>query len=237
MRWFKHLCEAHHDEDMELLMDLFGLEAYGFYWLLLEHLGSQLDEKNKTYLSLPEKIWRKNLRISAKKFKKIVGFLQEKQKISVEILRNSPELVKIDCPKLLGYRDEYTLRKKNISGQTPESVGTLSGQTPEQDTETDTETDKEKKKIKKEIQILKTPQAERERWEKWIAENLDSLKERFSSHPVDWNKTIEGWAGWVEDNWLDTRKRVNPKNSITRWMNNGFYTKLEDKPSETQWEY
>ena len=126
MRWFKHLCEAHHDEDMELLMDLFGLEAYGFYWLLLEHLGSQLDEKNKTYLSLPEKIWRKNLRISAKKFKKIVGFLQEKQKISVEILRNSPELVKIDCPKLLGYRDEYTLRKKNISGQTPESVGTLS---------------------------------------------------------------------------------------------------------------
>jgi len=135
MRWFKHLTTSSRDEKLMRLRDEFGVEGYGLYWLVLELIAEQCTaNNNKVFIELSPRNWRKTTEISPKKFQLFLTFTQEISLFSVE---KSEKLIKVSCPNLLKYRDEYTRKKGKNSGQTPDNVA------PETETETETETEEE----------------------------------------------------------------------------------------------
>ena len=128
------MCNSNRDEKLSELMDEFGLEGYGFYWLVIELIGEQLNEKNKTYLSYSPNKWKRISGVSSQKLRVLLEFLKNRELFLIE---NTKVLITIDCPNLLKFRDEYTER----ASKSRDKVGTKSGQKPEQDTELDTELD------------------------------------------------------------------------------------------------
>jgi uncharacterized phage protein (TIGR02220 family) len=143
MRWFKHLVAANRDEKLLQIIDVFGMEGYGVYWIILEMIAEKITKDvangEDVYLELSPQNWRKVTRFSPKKWQKYLTFLQKLGIFSAEIEEN---LIRVYCPNLLKYRDEYTQRRAT-------KISKISGQTPMQDTETETEAEVEVKKVKK----------------------------------------------------------------------------------------
>ena len=160
MRWFKHLSYASDDPTIAMLMDEFGAEGYGVYWIILEKIARNLDENDQTFVTFSLRNWSNFAKVSPKKFQKIANFLANPENFSsknplffLELFqKNGQNYLTIKCPKLLKYRDEYTKKKQKNSGQTPDNVRTNSGENPEtlrtnsgrfdiyhQNTDTDTE--------------------------------------------------------------------------------------------------
>lgn len=125
MRWFKHLCNAHNDEIMAEILEELGVEGYGCWWIILEKIGAQMDKSDRCSAKYSWRNWAHSCRVSTKKFKKIITKLTFHNRLAVE---NDGKFVKISCPNLLKYRDEYSRK----SGQAPDIVRSLSGETPEQ---------------------------------------------------------------------------------------------------------
>ena len=126
MRWFKHMTGAHRDESLCRMMDEFGLEGYGAYWIVLETIAAQCDKKDadgKISLTLSVKNWRKIVPFAPQKLTKWLAFAEQLALFCVEMSEN---LITVSCPKLLKYCDEYANRRK----KNRDIVGTLSGQTP-----------------------------------------------------------------------------------------------------------
>lgn len=107
MKWFKHHSNANRDEKLSRLVDEFGLEGYGLYWLIVESIAEQFDDKNKTFLEYSERNWRKISGFSAKKFQK---FLEIVQKTEIFLVKIEDDVIRIDCPKLLKIQDNYSSR-------------------------------------------------------------------------------------------------------------------------------
>ena len=116
MKWFKHLSTARNDEKIARLEDVAGLEGYGFYFKILEIIAEQMDEKNNFSVEYSVNIWAKKCNILPAKFKKLsknceeIGlFLVENSvKTDKKLSKNSSEIYKISCPKLLKNRDNHT---------------------------------------------------------------------------------------------------------------------------------
>jgi hypothetical protein len=140
MKWFKHFCSATDDELLADLMGEFGLEGYGFYFRVLEIIGSQLDEKCKTFLTFSVRNWAKKIGISEKKFKKISEFLKSQpEKFSTIESRNAlciitgdDNLLTIDVPNLLKIKDETLRKEVKKTGIIPEQVRNDSVTMPEE---------------------------------------------------------------------------------------------------------
>lgn len=132
MRWFKHLSGSHDDEKMALLQAELGLEGYGFYWLTLEVIARQMNGgSDKTFVEYPLKIWRNTYGFSVIKLRKFVEFCV---KIEIFEAKFSQDKLRIDCPNLLKYRDEWSKRKSREAAAAPE---------PRRIKETDTEAETE----------------------------------------------------------------------------------------------
>jgi len=146
MRWLKHLTQAHNDEAMSELLDEFGAEGYGVWWIILEKIAAQMDKKQRCFVRYPLKKWAKSCQVSVKKFQKIVSFLSELEKLLAKTCEKNSSFLIIECSNLLKFRDEYSKK----SGQTPDKLQKKTTKCREQDTDTDTDTDTElKKKVKK----------------------------------------------------------------------------------------
>lgn len=130
MRWFKHMTRSHNDESLCRLMDEYGLEGYGAYWIVLETIAAQCDKFNKTSITLSVKNWRKIVPFAPQKLTKWLAFAQQLTLFCVEIRQN---LITVSCPKLLKYRDEYSERKAKKSGECRDNIPP--------DTETETKSD------------------------------------------------------------------------------------------------
>jgi hypothetical protein len=138
MRWFKHISLAHDDETMSELMDQFGAEGYGVWWIVLEKIAHVMDETDRSFARYSVKVWASFARVSTKKFQNIIKFLEKNKTFSTEI---DKEYLTINCPKLLKYRDEYTKKVRNKDTKAPDKLRSESGQTPSQDTDTESDTD------------------------------------------------------------------------------------------------
>lgn len=137
MRWFKHLTNAHNDEAISELVDEFGLEGYGAWWIILEIIAHQMDKTDRCSVRYSVRKWAKSCQISVKKFQKIVSFLSKIEKLSLKKCEKNSNFLIIECRNLLKYRDEYSKK----SGQNQEGHRIKSLRTPDQETETETETD------------------------------------------------------------------------------------------------
>lgn len=148
MRWFKHLSTSQEDDIMAELISEFGAEGYGLWWIILEKIAMQVDEKDTVYCRFSAKKWAGFGEVSTQRFRKIAKFLDEK--MSTFSVVDDGKYIRIECPNILKYRDEWTKKKKKNSGVAPEPLRSKSGETPESlrsraDTDTNTNTEERKK--------------------------------------------------------------------------------------------
>lgn len=130
MRWLKHLSCAHEDELMAELIEEFGPEGYGVWWIILERIAASMGESEKTSLRYSARNWASSCRISENRFIEIVTYLSENH--PTFRAKITEKHVTIECPNLLKYRDEYSRRnKKIVSGQSPDKLRTMSGECPD----------------------------------------------------------------------------------------------------------
>ncbi len=143
MRWIKHETNTLQDKKLAPLISIGGLEAYGFYWRVMEILASNIEDVSDTSVTFSAKIWGNLLGISTQKFKKMLEICSELG-IFDQFLTNiaGENFIKISAPSLLYMADEYTarkaLRRKNVlkkaqnvgtmSGECRDNVGTMSGE-------------------------------------------------------------------------------------------------------------
>lgn len=158
MRWFKHMTDSSYDERLADLIAECGLEAYGFWWRLLEIVACQMNKNSEkcsaTYtLSKWSQLFYCHHHKVTKYFGRLAGlppgypiatppltipFTPEllgggKGMVTLEYVEGK---IRVTIPNLLKYRDEYSKK----SGVSPESVRSKKQNT---DTEADTEIEKE----------------------------------------------------------------------------------------------
>ncbi len=119
MKWFKHMTCSFNDERLSAIVDMLGMEGYGFWWRILEIVAEKLDESGDYSCSFSAKKWGNFFGFSAKKFEKFVRIFQKFELFEVEFFENA---ITVSIPKLLKYRDEYSKKKGRNSGQTPEKL-------------------------------------------------------------------------------------------------------------------
>lgn len=120
MRWIKHLTGAHQDEKMARLVAELGLEGYGFYWLVLETVAGQIEAgSDRTSVSYPIAFWRKTTGFSLKKLRIFAENCADLGIIAADFSENS---LTISIPNILKYRDEWSRKKGQNSGATPEQL-------------------------------------------------------------------------------------------------------------------
>ena len=135
MKWFKHLSDASDNDFIEEIELNFGLEGYARWWKLLEIIARGMDETDKCYAEHSWQKWQFFLKGKRKKLEEFLKYLEEKGKIKLvhsglvsgsfkEPTRNqlsshqkqSRNILKIICPKLLELRDNQT-RNLQASGK------------------------------------------------------------------------------------------------------------------------
>ena len=67
MKWFKHMTGSWDDEKLSAVIDILGMEGYGFYWRLLEVIAEKLDANNETSCTFSAKKWGNFFQFSPKK--------------------------------------------------------------------------------------------------------------------------------------------------------------------------
>lgn len=120
MKWFKHDADAHDNQKLQLFMAKYPrapLEAYGFYWVLLEIVAKQMDATDRCEVEYPTAYLARICGISARK---LVGFVQDLREIRAIDAEVCAKTCKIKIPKLLEKRDEHTRKLRSKTGATPE---------------------------------------------------------------------------------------------------------------------
>lgn len=126
MKWFKHMTNSSLDERLARFTDKYGLEAYGFFWRVLEAIAENVDETNRKHIQYSTKTWCKLLGIRPQTFRKLI---QESSILGLFQVSFNSDLVSVESPNILKYRDEWTRKKSK---------------TPEQNSEKDKEKEAEK---------------------------------------------------------------------------------------------
>lgn len=118
MKWFKHDTDAHTSLKLQAVIEKFGLEAYGYYWVCDELVGKE----GENFKLKPEKNWKIYMR-------KFVGIEIEKQEIFLEFFaeinlidKKALKLGSLFIPKLGERADEYTKRVRRVSEQDTDNV-------------------------------------------------------------------------------------------------------------------
>lgn len=122
MKWFKHISTTYQDEKIAKVIEVLGIEGYGFWWRMLEVVAEKM-EKNETEITYPIKYFANIFGFSEKKFEKFLKIFQSFEIFCVNFekkqenfSKKSQVYVTVNIPNLLKYRDEYTERKNKKSG-------------------------------------------------------------------------------------------------------------------------
>lgn len=105
MKWFKHYSNASTSAKLNLLMDKFGTDGYGKYWLLVELLADKFDGIDPTFelhlatIKLRLRIHHDNIA------RKLLVYMHDIQLI---YLSSQDNLYTIYFPKLLEIKDNHT---------------------------------------------------------------------------------------------------------------------------------
>ena len=138
MKWFKHQSDAHTNLKLMQVLDEFGLEGYGLYWLIVEIIAQQGDNFAVTF----EKGWKSFLkRFSTLREAKLNKMLTRFGELNLicpkELLNNNLYL-----PKMKDHTDEYTDKVLRRSGQCRDNIPIASGFCPSKTEQNKTEQNK-----------------------------------------------------------------------------------------------
>jgi hypothetical protein len=118
MKWFKHETDAHTNLKLQTVIDTYGLEAFGYYWICVELVALQ----SENFKLKAEKNWKNYL-------KKLSGLTQEQQEPYLQLFAETKLIDKkalkkgtLSIPKLAERCDEYTEKKLRKSRQYPDNV-------------------------------------------------------------------------------------------------------------------
>ncbi len=105
LRWFKHLTESADDEKLAGILTQYGTEGYGAWWLVVEIVAKQMDKTDRCKVEYPLEIWSRKIFTSRRKTLNFLQVFSEKNLIS---LTKSENIISVEIPKLLKFRDEYS---------------------------------------------------------------------------------------------------------------------------------
>lgn len=145
MRWFKHMTASGNDEKLSRLKDKFGLEGYGFWWTVLEIVAEKVGEDARTSAEFSLKKWGSLAGVSPKKFQTLAEFCANLELFSIKF---DQDLLCIDIPNILKYRDEYTERLHKKSGQYRDKLRPSRARGTDTDTDTEADTEAEKERVR-----------------------------------------------------------------------------------------
>lgn len=105
MKWFKHFSDANRDPKLISLIDEFGFEGYGMWWIICEVVADQYQANGNPELETSDKGWRKLTGIYPQKFKKVVTFLEKVGLLSVTFTEKG---AKVCIDKMQEFKDNHT---------------------------------------------------------------------------------------------------------------------------------
>ncbi len=117
MKWFMHDSDAHDDLKLRKVIRKYGMEGYGVFWMILEHLAAEgnggIDLKKYSVNHLAE-----DFKVNETRFKGILALF------GAECLLDQKKLDQgvLHCPSLEKRADEYTKRVRRKSKQCPDNV-------------------------------------------------------------------------------------------------------------------
>ena len=114
MKWFKHETRAIFDEKIQSLMDLGGLEAYGFYFAILELIGEKIDQKLVPEVTVNLRQVGRYLHKRSAQVQQLLNYCSTCGLLTFSYLNES---VTIRCENILKRLDEYRDRVGTISGE------------------------------------------------------------------------------------------------------------------------
>jgi len=146
MKWFKHMTGSSTDEKIARLIDVCGLEGYGFFWRIIELIASQVEKNGDlcqvtyTLPTLSRLCYSHHHKVSNLLGKLQVIGLIDLSKIEVMGVVNYV----LKSQNVLKYRDEWSSRKV----KTPEQLPSNSRATPEQENRTEQKIEQKQKQKK-----------------------------------------------------------------------------------------
>lgn len=118
MKWFKHESDAHTNLKLQQVIGRFGMEAFGYYWFLLEIIGKEGENfrltNGKNWIIFAEN-WT---RIAVKRQQEYLNFFADINLIDKKALKNRTLYI----PKLAERSDEYTKRVRRLSVHSTDNV-------------------------------------------------------------------------------------------------------------------
>lgn len=133
MKWFKHMSASWEDEKLSRIVDEAGLEGYGFWWRMVEIVASKVDENNITLVTFSLKKWCSLFVVRPQKLRRLLTLCED---CGMFKSVSDGDMITVDIPNILKYRDEWTKKKASKKPKTPESL-------PSKEEDTDTEEDTE----------------------------------------------------------------------------------------------
>ena len=178
MKWFKHTTDASDDEFLAEVEDIFGLDGYARWWKLLEAVARQMDKSDRCAASYSWQKWQTILRGKRNKLETFLFHCQNKRKIK---LKQNGNILEIEIPNLVKYRDEYSKK----SGQSKKNV-------PPKNKEAETEAEEDRKEGKpslpptpKEPSFILPEWVSRDAWDGWV-----EMRKKIKAPLTDYAKRL-----------------------------------------------
>jgi len=134
------MTKSWNDEKVAMAVELGGLEAYGLYFRLLEIVAGNMEGNAPPACEYSVKRFARDCNLLSNRFERLLKVLEKCRLVSVTKFE---ELLKVEIPNIVKYRDEYSERQVKKQVKNREFPPTDSRQNPEQDTEAELDSDTE----------------------------------------------------------------------------------------------
>ncbi len=118
MKWFQHMSDSHQDLNVEPLIEKYGIEPYGLFWLLCELVGRHGVEFKIKQDRGWQTIARNRSKLPEERFKSYCDELANLDLIN----KKAYEIGDLYIPKMANYSDDYTKKVRRVSEQDTDNV-------------------------------------------------------------------------------------------------------------------
>jgi uncharacterized phage protein (TIGR02220 family) len=173
MKWFKHDSDASNDAKLKKLRLKYGAQGYGIYWYCLELIARNVEKHNLTFeLEHDAELIADDFKLSADLVQHIMTYM-----VDIGLFENTNGI--ISCLKMATRTDEYT--QKLIQGikKSPDTIPTLSVQSPTKSVLIEEKREEENRK-ELYIEVLDYLNRKASKNYKPVRANLDLIKARIN---------------------------------------------------------